>query len=207
MQELLRLEQLAERERAHRRAGRLHVAGVDEAGRGPLAGPVVAAACIIPEGLYFAGVNDSKQVTAQRREALFEQLTQDSRISYGIGCVDAGEIDRINIYQATLVAMQQAIAALTPQPDMLLVDGMPLVHPSIPSQKIIKGDSLCYCIAAASIIAKVYRDRLMVAYHQRWPIYGFDRHKGYGTEAHRHALLAEGPCEIHRLSFTLQPTT
>lgn len=196
---------MAEREREERRSGHLHVAGVDEAGRGPLAGPVVAAACILPEGLYFSGVNDSKQVSPARRSELYEQLTSDSRVIFGIGCVDAAEIDRINIYQATICAMRQAVEALTPQPHVLLVDGLALPYQNIPVHKIIGGDALCYCIAAASVIAKEYRDRLMVRYHEQWPRYRFDRHKGYATEEHRRILLMEGPCEIHRRTFAGTP--
>jgi ribonuclease HII len=195
---------MAQFERAERQAGHQTVAGVDEAGRGPLAGPVVAAACVIPEGLYFAGVNDSKQLCAGQRADLYQQLTQDPRVQFGIGFVHADEIDRINIYQATIRAMCQAVQSLVIQPQVLLVDGLALPYPNVAVRKVIGGDALCYCIAAASILAKEYRDRLMVEYHQQWPVYGFNRHKGYATEEHRRILLEQGPCPIHRLTFEVK---
>lgn len=196
-----RLHQLTQKERDERVSGYSHIAGVDEAGRGPLAGPVVAAACIIPDGLVFPGLNDSKQLTAIQRERLFIQLTTDPRIAFGTGTVDALEIDRVNIFQATIQAMLQAVAALSLVPDLLLVDGLALPHPFLPVRKVIGGDAECHCIAAASVIAKVHRDRLMHEYHQQWPEYGFDRHKGYGTEEHRERVSRLGPCPIHRRSF------
>ncbi len=177
------------------------LAGVDEAGRGPLAGPVVAAACILPKGLLIPQVNDSKKLTPKMRERLFARLTSDPAIYYAVGIVDSVEIDRINIYQATICAMLIAIERLKQAPDYLLVDGMKLPHPTLPCLKIIKGDQLSQSIAAASIIAKETRDRLMLDYHARWPAYGFDHHKGYGTEQHVEALFKHGPCEIHRRSF------
>lgn len=195
-----RLQALLKYETAAWEKGFQAVAGIDEAGRGPLAGPVVAAACIIPKGIVFPGVNDSKQLSAAVRERLFEQVTTTTGVHFAVGCVDAAEIDRINIYQATILAMQEAVKGLICRPDYLLVDGMQLPH-EIPVLKIIGGDALSQSIAAASIIAKVTRDAMMEKYHQEWPQYGFARHKGYGTEAHLAALAEHGPCRIHRFSF------
>jgi ribonuclease HII len=196
-----RLQRLLVFESEARQKGYTLVAGIDEAGRGPLAGPVVAAACVIPDGILIPGINDSKQLTPQKRYALFEHITSDARISYGVGMVHAKEIDRINILQATIQAMLQAVAKLLVAPHYLLVDGLKLPHPSIPSQKIVQGDAKSYCIAAASIIAKELRDRHMQEEHLKWPEYGFDRHKGYGTPEHLEALAKHGPCPIHRHSF------
>ena len=137
----------------------------------------------------------------QKREELFHAIESDKRIIFGIGIVDPEEIDRINIYQASIMAMLKAVEALSTVPDMLLVDGMLLPHPAIPSQKIVKGDSLSQSIAAASVIAKVKRDQIMDEFHLKWPHYGFNHHKGYGTEKHLQALKEFGPCEIHRRSF------
>lgn len=177
------------------------IAGVDEAGRGPLAGPVVAAACILPKGLLIPHVNDSKKLTSKVRERLFERLVTDPTILYAVGIIHAPEIDRVNIYQATILAMWQAVHQLGAQPDCLLVDGMNLPNASVSCVKIIKGDQLSLSIAAASIIAKETRDRLMRDYHQQWPAYGFEQHKGYGTAQHLAALEQHGPCPIHRYSF------
>ncbi|HRD55061.1 MAG TPA: ribonuclease HII [Parachlamydiaceae bacterium] len=177
------------------------IAGVDEAGRGPLAGPVVACACIIPEGLFFPGINDSKQLSAKKREDLFLELTSNAKVLYGIGEISHFEIDSINIYQATIAAMHRAIANLKSKPDYLLVDGMMLSYKGIPAEKIIKGDAKSQSIAAASIIAKETRDKKMQEFHEMWPQYGFDSHKGYGTKKHRDAIEKYGPCPIHRLSF------
>lgn len=189
-------------ERQAEKKGCRRIAGVDEAGRGPLAGPVVAAACILPlKNLGIRGINDSKLLTPQVREKLFLRITDDPRISFGIGIVQPSIIDQINIYQATIQAMLQAIAQLQPDPDMLLVDGLKLPHAYIECEKIIQGDSKSMSIAAASILAKVTRDRIMCEYHEKFPEYGFHQHKGYGTERHMEALLKHGPCEIHRFSF------
>lgn len=196
-----RLLELTSYEREARAQGYRQIAGIDEAGRGPLAGPVVAAACIIPDGLLFSGVNDSKQLSAKQRYALYETLTNHPDIVYGIGQADPEEIDRVNIYQATILAMYRAIEALPCLPDYLLVDGMKLPYPMIPSIKLIKGDTLSQSIAAASIIAKETRDRLMGEFHLQWPHYSFDAHKGYGTAKHIEALERHGPCPIHRRSF------
>lgn len=182
-----------------RQQGYKQIAGVDEAGRGPLAGPVVAAACIIPEGVFFKGINDSKQLTAEEREALFIEIVPST--VYAVGIISPEEIDRINIYQATIRAMLQAIVALSVVPDMLLVDGMALPHPTVPSKKIIGGDAKSQLIAAASIVAKVTRDRMMVEYDAKYPQYGFKQHKGYGTPQHLEAIDKHGPCPIHRMSY------
>lgn len=156
---------------------------------------------MIPEKVQIAKINDSKQLTPQVRKSLFEELTQNPYVVYGIGIVSHEEIDRINIYQATIKAMLQAVEQLSAVPDLLLVDGMILPHANIPSRKIVQGDALVRLIAAASIIAKETRDRLMAEYHQQWPQYGFDQHKGYGTKRHLKAIEEYGPCPIHRLSY------
>jgi ribonuclease HII len=200
-EELQRLKKLTFFERKARRQGFSHVAGVDEAGRGPLAGPVVAAACIIPSGLLISQVNDSKQVPPHIRAELFKRLTEDHRISYGVGIVDSLEIDRINIYQATIQAMLKAIEALPHQPHCLLVDGLKLPHPTLHVESIVGGDALSLSIGAASIIAKEIRDRIMVGFHEEWPHYGFNQHKGYGTAMHMECIDRHGPCPIHRRSF------
>lgn len=199
--ERLRLQEMTSFEREATNAGFTAIAGVDEAGRGPLAGPVVAAACIIPQGLFFPGINDSKKLSAKQRAHLFQQLTTHADIFYGIGIVHAEKIDEINIYQATILAMHHAIDALAKRPDTLLVDGMPLSYQNLPALKIIKGDSKSQSIAAASIIAKETRDNMMHAYDQEWPQYGFAKHKGYGTPFHLTALHTYGPCPLHRTSF------
>lgn len=178
-----------------------YVVGIDEAGRGPLAGPVTAAACYIPKGIYLSGIDDSKKLTAKMRDLLFEEIVSDPRIIYAIGIIEAEIVDQINIYQATIQAMLQAINNLQVQPDYLLVDGLQLPHPSVSCQKIIKGDAKSQSIAAASVLAKVTRDRLMLSYHEQWPQYGFEKHKGYGTAKHLEALEQFGPCPIHRYTF------
>ena len=177
-------------------------AGVDEAGRGPLAGPVVAGACVLPKGVVYKEINDSKKLTPAKREQLFEELHADPRAHCAVGVVDVETIDRINILQATIQAMMEAVNALSIKPDVLLVDGLALPHP-IPSQKIIKGDELCQSIMAASILAKVTRDRIMLDLHARYPEYGFDCHKGYATPQHRAALKEHGRSPYHRRSFQL----
>jgi len=184
------------------RKGHRLVAGIDEAGRGPLAGPVVAAACMIPEGFVLKGINDSKQLTADEREYWYTILTGDPHIQWAVGFVESDEIDRINIYQATLLAMRYAVEGLSTKPDALLVDGMPFQFGEIPAQKVIKGDTLSQAIAAASVLAKVSRDRKMVEWELRYPGYGFGQHKGYGTPQHLQALQRLGPTPIHRRSFS-----
>ena len=182
--------------------GATRVAGIDEAGRGPLAGPVVAAAVWLAPSLRIKGINDSKQLTAAKREALAEELQVHPDVAYGIAVVDAEEIDRVNILQATYVAMRRAVNALAPAPDFLLVDGRPVPDLPKPSKAIVKGDAKSASIAAASILAKVHRDALMAAYDAEFAGYGFARHKGYGTAAHLEALDRLGACPIHRRSFS-----
>jgi ribonuclease HII len=177
------------------------IAGIDEAGRGPLAGPVVAAACILAPQTLIAHINDSKKLGEKQREALFETLTNDPTIAYGIGIISSERIDEINILQATFEAMQEAVRNLTKLPDYLLIDGNQLPRFAIPSEALVKGDSLSVSIAAASIIAKTTRDRLMLEAAKIWPQYGFEKHKGYGTARHVEALRGQGPCPIHRRSF------
>lgn len=190
-----------QREQALQNQGFQHIAGVDEAGRGPLAGPVFAAACVISPEFYHPTVTDSKKLTPARRDALYGELTQSEHVHYGIGQASVEEIDSINILQATLLAMRRAVAALPVLPDYVLVDGVHLDLGSIPCEKVIRGDLLVYCIGGASILAKVARDRLMQTYHEQWSQYGFNRHKGYGTVAHLRAIEEHGPCPIHRRSF------
>jgi ribonuclease HII len=184
------------------------VAGVDEAGRGPLAGPVVAAAVIFSRQWCESGfderlrdLNDSKQLTAVQREDFFTLLTSLSEVGYAISIVEAAMIDRINILQATHRAMNEALAQLQPPPQHVLVDGRPVKSMKLPSTAIVKGDARSYSIAAASVLAKVTRDRLMRAYHAEFPAYGFAEHKGYGTPQHLAALATHGPSPIHRHSF------
>ena len=199
--EIKRLLKLNLYEDEARQQGYHIIAGIDEAGRGPLAGPVVAAACIIPTGILIPDVNDSKLLTSEKRDELYEIITQDMRIHFGVGIIGPEIIDKINIYQATIAAMLMAVSQLSLSPEYLLVDGLKLPHPSIPAQKIIKGDSKSQSIAAASIIAKVTRDRLMLKYHDQWPMYGFNTNKGYSTDFHIEALNVHGICPIHRKSF------
>jgi ribonuclease HII len=188
--------------------GVTRVAGVDEAGRGPLAGPVVAAAAILPvkwakPGLprELDGLNDSKQLTKTQREKFFAFLSSCGEVEFAIAQVDAAQIDKINILRATHRAMNEALAKLNPQPQHALVDGWPVKTMRVPQTAIVKGDARSYSIAAASVLAKVTRDRLMLEFDRRWPIYGFAEHKGYGTARHFAAIAAHGPCPIHRRSF------
>jgi ribonuclease HII len=182
------------------RQGYRIVAGVDEAGRGPLAGPVVAAAVILPVGVDLAGVNDSKKLTPSRRDELFD-LIHERAVAVGVGMGDHALVDRINILQATLAAMAQAVGALAVPPKYLLIDGISRIPIPIPQRTIKKGDGASISIAAASIIAKVTRDRLMVAYDRQYPGYGFAEHKGYGCVTHLAAIAALGPSPIHRTTF------
>ena len=177
------------------------VAGMDEVGRGCLAGPVVAAACILdPAKPLPKGLNDSKQVTPELREEIADELLAGCT-AYAIGSVDAADIDRINILEATKVAMRIALAELVPQADFVLIDALQLKGLSIPQRSIIKGDSVSASIAAASIIAKTFRDRLMLSYDGDYPQYGFSGNVGYGTKIHLAALEAHGPCPLHRMTF------
>lgn len=183
-----------------RRRGYRRIAGLDEAGRGPLAGPVVAAAVILPSRCRLAGVNDSKQVSASDRERLYEVIVERAR-GIGVGIATEQEIDCLNILEATRLAMRRAVESLTSPADCLLIDAVTLSNLAIPSRSIIKGDTLSISIAAASIVAKVTRDRLMEAHHQTYPHYNFLSHKGYGTEEHLQRLALHGPCAIHRRTF------
>jgi ribonuclease HII len=180
--------------------GFTHVAGVDEAGRGPLAGPVVAAAVVFPCGFFLPGVDDSKKLSHEKREQLYPQIIANC-LTHGVGVVTVEEIDRINIYQAAMLAMRQALTQLSPPAQHVLVDGRNIPQLEWPQTSIIKGDGLSFTIGAASIIAKVTRDRLMLDYHRAFPQYGFDKHKGYATRSHLATLRQHGPCEIHRRSF------
>lgn len=184
---------------ARRRGYRL-IAGLDEAGRGPLAGPVVAAAVILPTRCRLAGVDDSKQVSESARVQLYEVIIRRAR-AVGVGIATEQEIDCLNILEATRLAMRRALASLTPPADCLLIDAVILSNLAIPSRPIIKGDTLSISIAAASIVAKVTRDRMMAVYHQTYPDYNFLSHKGYGTEEHLQRLAQYGPCAIHRRTF------
>ena len=176
------------------------ICGVDEAGRGPLAGPVCAAAVILPEHLEIPGLNDSKKLSDKRRRELFP-IIQESALAYGIGFASPEEIDEINILQATFLAMRRAISQLHVTPDLALIDGNRETDFGVPCRTVIKGDSLSANIAAASVLAKVTRDDLMLELAKTYPQYGFDIHKGYGTLAHYAALRQFGPCPIHRKSF------
>ena len=174
--------------------------GVDEAGRGPLAGPVCAAAVMLPRGTVIEGLNDSKKLTEKRRERLYE-LVIDKAISYGIAFATVEEIEQHNILNATFLAMNRALAMLTPVPELALIDGNRNTGIELPSRCVVGGDGCCADIAAASSLAKVTRDRYMDSMAEQYPEYGFDRHKGYGTKAHYEAIRVFGPCPIHRMSF------
>ncbi len=176
------------------------VAGVDEAGRGPLAGPVVAAAVILDDLNPIRGLNDSKKLTAKRREALFDEI-RSRALCFAIAEATVQEIDQINILQATMLAMKRAVESLRLPPKLVLVDGNRLPTLSIYSEAIVNGDALVPAISAASILAKVHRDRLCKALHQQYPLYGFEQHKGYGTAQHLAALQAHGPAACHRMTF------
>lgn len=202
------VKDMFEYERSLLLRGIKRIAGVDEAGRGPLAGPVVAAAVILPEEWYLSGIpetlkglNDSKQLSPKRREELFETLTSNPLIEWGVGIVDSSIIDTINILRATHKAMNDAVCKLSPPPEYVIVDGTRVESLQFIHTPIIKGDRLSFSIAAASIIAKVIRDRLMIELDKCYPEYGFATHKGYGTEQHLQAIQKFGPCPIHRRSF------
>lgn len=176
------------------------ICGVDEAGRGPLAGPVCAAAVILPPDAQIPGLNDSKKLTDKKRRDLFPVI-KETAIAYGIGLASHEEIDRINILQATFLAMERAIAELSVKPELALIDGNREKDFGIPVKTVVHGDSLSASIAAASILAKVTRDDLMLELAKEYPRYGFEIHKGYGTKAHYEALRTYGPCAIHRMTF------
>ena len=181
--------------------GANYICGIDEAGRGPLAGPVVVASVILPRESMIEGVNDSKKITENKRERVYEEIIKQA-ISYGVGIIDENKIDEINILQATKLGLTNSIKELKVTPDIILVDALKGIDTcNIPYQSIIKGDALCYSIAAASIIAKVTRDRIMKGYDKVYPEYGFATHKGYGTAKHIEAIKEYGICPIHRRSF------
>jgi ribonuclease HII len=187
-------------ERELRLAGFQRIAGIDEVGRGSLAGPVVAAAVILPEYHRIKGLRDSKVLSRPRREALYQRIL-DRADAVGVGCVEVEVIDRINILQATKLAMTEALGRLPQRPDHLVIDALSLRDVELPQRAIIDGDAISASIAAASIVAKVTRDRICAELDDRYPAYGFARNKGYGTPRHLDALLTEGPCEWHRRSF------
>ena len=182
-----------------KRKGCACIAGIDEAGRGPLAGPVSVAAVVLPEGFEHEKLNDSKKLTEARRERIYEELIACEGLRWTVVLAHAEEIDQINILQATHAAMREA--ALKLKPDIVLIDGLPVPRFPLPQQALVKGDSLSLSIAAASVIAKVTRDRLMLAAAKEYPQYGFEKHKGYGTRQHLAALEKHGPCPLHRRSF------
>ena len=176
------------------------VCGVDEAGRGPRAGPVCAAAVILPEGVIIDGVNDSKKLSEKKRESLFDVIREQA-LSYSIAYATVDEIEEINILNATMLAMRRAIDGLDIKADYAMIDGNKIPPIDIDAECIVKGDAKSMSIACASILAKVSRDRLLYKYAEEYPMYGFDKHKGYGTKAHREAILKYGPCPYHRKSF------
>ena len=197
-QELKRLEDMRVYERMYEEQGL--VCGVDEAGRGPLAGPVAAAAVILPKDCRILYLNDSKKLSAARREALYEEICQKA-VAYGVGLASAEEIDELNILQATYLAMKRALDQLSQSPAVLLDDAGTIPGVTIPQVPIVKGDAKSLSIAAASVLAKVTRDQIMTACDPIFPEYGFARHKGYGTAAHIEALRTFGPCSMHRRTF------
>lgn len=176
------------------------VCGVDEAGRGPLAGPVCAASVILPEGVIIDGVNDSKKLSEKKRESLFDVIREQA-LSYSIAYATVDEIEEINILNATMLAMRRAIDGLEIKADYAMIDGNKIPPIDIDAECIVKGDAKSMSIACASILAKVSRDRLLYKYAEEYPMYGFDKHKGYGTKVHREAILKYGPCPYHRKSF------
>lgn len=176
------------------------IAGIDEAGRGPLAGPVVAAAVIFPPGYKNSQINDSKQISARKRERLYDVINEEA-VAVGVGIAEADVVDRINILQASLISMREAVLELSVFPDFLLIDGLHRIPLKTPQKPLVKGDTLSVSIAAASIIAKVSRDRIMEMYHRQFPQYNFLSNKGYGTREHRDAIKKFGLCKIHRKTF------
>lgn len=197
-----RLLILKEQEKQLREKGFKAICGIDEAGRGPLAGPVVVASVIMPDNSMIEGVNDSKKISEKKREKLYDQILEEA-ISYGVGIIGQDEIDEINILNATKKALTLSLKELTTKPDLIIVDALTHIDTmGIPYESIIKGDAKCYSIASASIIAKVTRDRIMREWDSVYPEYGFIQHKGYGTAKHISAIKEYGLCPIHRKSFT-----
>lgn len=200
-EEIARLIKLSKYEKEYHDKGFEYIAGIDEAGRGPLAGPVVAAAVILPKDCLIEGVNDSKKISEKKREKLYDDVIENA-VAWGVGIVDNNVIDEINILEATRKAMHEAIEGLQVKPDYILIDAEKKVNTNgIPYLPIIKGDALSISIAAASIVAKVTRDRMMREYDKVFPVYGFEKHKGYGTKAHVEAIKEHGICMIHRKTF------
>ena len=196
-----RLNMLKQYENDLRNKGYKYICGIDEAGRGPLAGPVVVASVIMPANSMIEGVNDSKKVSEKKREKLYDLILEES-ISYGVGIIGQDEIDEINILNATKKGLTMSLQELTQKPDLIIVDALTHIDTlGIPYESIIKGDAKCYSISAASIIAKVTRDRIMREWDKVYPQYGFAQHKGYGTSAHINAIKEFGPCPLHRKSF------
>lgn len=187
-------------EREAWKQGFVRIAGVDEAGRGPLAGPVVAAAVVLPEGVTIPGVTDSKLVPEQDRERLAD-IIEEQAVCSAVGLADVATIDAVNIYQAAILAMERAVQALTHPPDYLIIDALSLPGIALPQKPLVKGDRRSHSVAAASIIAKVARDRIMCELHDRYPQYNFRKHKGYGTKEHLELIREHGTCEAHRKSF------
>ena len=200
--ELERLNNLKQTDRMYYEKGFKYICGIDEAGRGPLAGPVVVASVIMPQDSMIEGVNDSKKVSEKKREKLYDLILEEA-ISYGIGIIDQNEIDEINILNATKEGLTNSLKEVKVKPDIILVDALEKIDTlGIPYDSIIKGDAKSYSIAAASIIAKVTRDRIMKEWDEIYPEYGFEKHKGYGTALHIKAIKENGLCPIHRKSFT-----
>ena len=196
-----RLKNLNKYEEELRKKDFKYICGIDEAGRGPLAGPVVVASVIMPENSMIEGINDSKKVSEKKREKLYDLILEEA-ISYGVGIIGQDEIDEINILNATKKGLTMSLEQLTQKPDLILVDALSKINTlGIPYESIIKGDAKCYSIASASIIAKVTRDRIMREWDKVFPQYGFATHKGYGTSAHIKAIKEYGPCPIHRETF------
>lgn len=192
---------MKEEEHHWRKKGLQYIAGTDEAGRGPLAGPVVAAAVIFPEQYQDKAIRNSKELSAMERERLFIEI-KNNALSWAVGVVGWRQIDAMGILNASKLAMRQAILKLDPTPDFILSDAVGLNIMGIPQKAVIKADETIFCVAAASIIAKVHRDKLMMNYHKKYPAYGFDQHMGYATEIHLTAIKKHGACPIHRLSFS-----
>jgi ribonuclease HII len=193
-------------ERSAFQRGYKAIAGVDEAGRGPLAGPVVAAAVILPQGYRNPEINDSKQLSLKKRESLYQSIKQDA-VAIGLGVVESPVIDEVNIFRASLIAMRDAVLDLSVTADYLLIDGRSRIPLDTPQEPIVKGDTLSISVASASIIAKVSRDLIMDIYHRQFPQYNFGKNKGYGTGEHRAAIRKYGLCKIHRKSFRLKADT
>lgn len=200
--EKVRLDNMLNFERVLWKSGVRAVAGVDEAGTGPLAGPVIAAAVVFPPGTELAGIDDSKQLDPRQRSEMAAAIRRRAT-AIGVGSADVSEIDRLNIYHAALLAMRRAVEALPARPDHLLIDARTIPEIAIPQNSFFKGDGINFSIAAASIIAKTHRDGLMEALEEKYPGYGFRQHKGYGTPEHQDAIRALGPCPAHRISFSI----